>query len=160
MKVKFLTTGGTIDKIYFDAKSRYEVGEPQIARLLEFANVTFDWQAESILQKDSLDITDADREMIVEKVKSEQFRNIVITHGTDRMVQTALALRGIPDKVIVLTGSMQPANFRDTDALFNLGFALGALQALPEGVYVCINGRIFNPEKIRKNIEKNIFEEA
>lgn len=159
MKIKFFTTGGTIDKVYFDAKSEYEVGPPQVLELIKEANVTFDYEIESILRKDSLDMTEADRQLIRHRVEAETCPRIVITHGTDTIVQTGRALSGIPDKTIVLTGSMQPARFRVTDAVFNLGTAIGAVQSLPPGVYLAMNGRLFDPQTTRKNVEKNCFEE-
>ena len=159
MKIKFLTTGGTIDKIYFDAKSEFEVGPPQVSELLNDANVTFEHEVESILRKDSLDLTDADRALIRERVAADPATHIVVTHGTDTMIQTALALKGIPGKTIVHTGSMQPARLRVTDAGFNLGAAVLAVQTLPPGVYVAGNGRIFNPDTCRKNVADHCFEE-
>ncbi|MEJ0088889.1 MAG: asparaginase domain-containing protein [Limisphaerales bacterium] len=159
MKIKFLTTGGTIDKVYFDAKSEFEVGPPQVSELLHDANVTFDHEVESILRKDSLDLTEADRALIRERVMADSASHIVITHGTDTMILTALALKGIPGKTIVLTGSMQPARLRVTDAGFNLGTAVAAVQTLSPGVYIAMNGRIFNPETSRKNLAGHCFEE-
>ena len=159
MKIKFLTTGGTIDKVYFDAKSEFQVGPPQVTELLRDVNVQFEHEVESILRKDSLDMTDADRALIRERVAADACGRIVITHGTDTMVQTALALRGIPGKTIVLTGSMQPARFRATDATFNLGTAVAAAQALPAGVYIAMNGRIYDPARCRKNVAHHCFEE-
>jgi len=159
MKIKFFTTGGTIDKVYFDAKSEFEVGPPQVSELLRDANVTFDYEVESILRKDSLDLTDADRALIRGRVAADPASHIVVTHGTDTMIQTALALKGIPGKTIVLTGSMQPARLRVTDAGFNLGAAVLAVQTLPPGVYVAMNGRSFNPDTCRKNVAGHCFEE-
>ena len=159
MKIKFFTTGGTIDKVYFDAKSEFEVGPPQVSELLSDANVTIDYEVETILRKDSLDLTDADRSLIRERVVADPASRIVVTHGTDTMIQTALALRGIPGKTIVLTGSMQPARLRVTDAGFNLGAAVMAVQSLPPGVYLAMNGRIYNPEISRKNAASHCFEE-
>jgi L-asparaginase len=160
VKIKFITTGGTIDKVYFDAKSEYEVGPPQVAELLHEANVTFQFEIESVLRKDSLDMTDADRDLIREKVVGDPYMRIVVTHGTDTMVQTARKLIGIAGKTIVLTGSMQPARFRVTDAEFNLGTAVAAAQALPPGVYIAMNGRIFDPLRSRKNAANHCFEET
>ena len=158
MKIKFLTTGGTIDKIYFDAKSEFEVGPPQVLELLRDANVTFEYEIESILQKDSLDMTDDDRQLIRRRVEADPCPLLVITHGTDTMLQTAQTLGGIAAKTIVLTGSMQPARFRVTDAVFNIGCAIGAVQSLDPGVYVAMNGQIFDPWKARKNLQRNCFE--
>jgi L-asparaginase len=159
LKIRIITTGGTIDKIYFDRKDQFQVGEPQIAELLREANVTFDYEIVSILQKDSLDLTDEDRRLIYRTVESAEERYIVLTHGTDTMLVTAKMLQQIPDKVIILTGSMQPAKFRLSDACFNIGHAIAAVQLLPDGVYVAMNGCVFKPDKARKNVELNRFEE-
>jgi len=158
MDVKIFTTGGTIDKVYFDAKSTYEVGDPQIVDILREANVTIDWELETLFRKDSLDLTDEDRAVIVEKVRRESCPRILITHGTDTMIETAKALQGIPGKTIVLVGSLSPARFKSSDAEFNIGFALAAVQTLPSGVYIAMNGRIFHPKRVRKNREANRFE--
>jgi L-asparaginase len=159
MRIKFFTTGGTIDKVYFDAKSEFEVGPPQVLEVVKDAHVTFDYDIQSILQKDSLDLTDADRQLVRQRVESDPARLVVITHGTDTMVETACALKGIPEKTIVLTGSMQPARFRVTDAVFNIGAAIGAVQSLPAGVYIVMNGRVFDPSRTRKNRSENRFEQ-
>ena len=158
MKIKILTAGGTIDKVYFDAKSEYEVGPPQVVEILREAHVTVDYAIESVLSKDSLDMTDEDRQSLRQRVAADPCERIVITHGTDTMIQTALSLRGIPEKTIVLTGSMQPARFKVTDAVFNIGTALGAVQSLPPGVYLAMNGQVFDPARVRKNVEENRFE--
>jgi L-asparaginase len=159
LRIKFFTTGGTIDKVYFDAKSEFEVGSPQVLEVIREANVAFEYEIESILRKDSLDMTEADRALVRERVASEPCLLIVVTHGTDTMVQTGRALAGIPGKTIVLTGSMQPARFRVTDASFNIGTAIGAVQSLAHGVYIVMNGRVFDPLKTRKNVKENCFEE-
>ena len=158
LKLKFITTGGTIDKIYFDAKSEYEVGSPQIVEILKEAHATFEFEVESILRKDSLDLTDEDRGLIQRKIEGEACERIVVTHGTDTMIQTAKALQGVAGKTIVLTGSMQPARFKSTDAAFNVGVAIGAVQVLPPGVYIAMNGQIFDPAKARKNVADSRFE--
>ena len=160
MKIKFLTTGGTIDKVYFDATSEFEVGPPQVSELLSDANVTFAYEVESILRKDSLDLTDDDRALIRERVATDPALHIVVTHGTDTMIQTAKVLLGIAGKTIVLTGSMQPAKLRVTDAGFNLGTAVAAVQILPPGVYIAMNGCVFDPVTSRKNVEEHRFEEV
>ena len=159
MKIKILTTGGTIDKIYFDQKSEYKIGDPQAAGVLQRANSMLDTEVESIMRKDSLDLTDEDREIIREKVATDPNPCLVITHGTDTMIETAKALKEISDKVVVLTGSMYPAQFRDSDAVFNIGCAITAAQVLEPGIYIVINGKVFDPEKARKNVELNRFEE-
>jgi L-asparaginase len=159
MRIKFITTGGTIDKVYFDALSEYQVGPPQVLDLLKEGHVAFEFEVESILQKDSLDLTDADRQLIRERIISDDCPRIVVTHGTDTLIHTALGLEGIPGKTIVLTGSLQPARFRNTDAAFNLGTAIGAVQSLSPGVYVAMNGRVFDPRHARKNRAQQTFEE-
>ena len=158
MKIKIITTGGTIDKIYFDQKSEFQIGDPQIAEVLKGANVTLDYEVCPLLRKDSLDLTDADRKLIHDTVGADSSRLFVITHGTDTMVRTAQALQDISGKVIVLTGAMQPARFRMTDAVFNIACAVTAVQLLSDGVYIAMNGRIFQPDKARKNAEMNRFE--
>jgi len=159
MEIKIITTGGTIDKIYFDQKSQFQVGEPQIAEVLREANVTLDYEVQPLLRKDSLDMTDEDRRLICETIEADECERFLITHGTDRMITTARELQKIRNKVMVLTGSMQPAKIRLTDAFFNIGYAIAAVQLLPSGVYIAMNGRIFNPDKARKNVEQNRFEE-
>jgi len=158
MKIKIVTTGGTIDKIYFDRKNEFQVGAPQIGEVLTEANITLDYEVIQLLHKDSLDLTDADRRLICETIRSDPGRLFVVTHGTDTMLATAKVLREINAKVIVLTGAMQPAKFRQTDAVFNIAAAITAVQLLKPGVYVAMNGRIFDPVKTRKNIAQNRFE--
>jgi L-asparaginase len=156
----FVTCGGTIDKVYFDAKSEFEVGSPQVAGLLEEANVSVPCRILPVLRKDSLEMTEADREAIREAIAAQPERLVVVTHGTDTMIQTARVLSGLEGRTIVLTGSMRPARFRVSDAEFNLGTAVAAVQLLPSGVYVAMNGRVFDPARARKNVEANRFEEA
>lgn len=160
MTIKIFTTGGTIDKTYFDMKNEYAVGEPQAAGVMERANVVVDYQVVPIMQKDSLDLTDADRQRIREVIASDDCTRAVITHGTDTMVKTANVLQGIAGKTLVLTGSMYPAQYRDSDAVFNLGGALMAAQVLEPGVYIAMNGRIFNPATTAKNVALNRFEDT
>lgn len=159
MKIKIYTVGGTIDKIYFDHKSTYEVGKPKIGEILKEANVNLEYEISSILHKDSLDMTDEDRQLIFDKISSDEQRYIVVTHGTDTMIQTAQKLKAVLDKVIVLTGAMEPARFKYSDAAFNIGAAVAAVQILKPGVYIAMNGRIFNPDRIKKNLKRNRFEE-
>ena len=159
-KLRIFTTGGTIDKIYFDAKSEYEVGEPQIGEILREMGVGFPFEITSLMRKDSLDMTDADRALIRDAVAKDLARHVLITHGTDTMTDTAAALQGIPDKTIVLTGALNPARFRGSDAIFNIGGAVTVCQNLPAGVYIVMNGRVFDARKVRKNRDKNRFEDA
>ena len=159
MKIKIYTVGGTIDKVYFDRKSTYEVGEPKIGEILKEANVNLEYEISSIFHKDSLDMTDEDRQLIFDKIASDEHRHILLTHGTDTIIQTAKKLKTIPGKVIVLTGAMEPARFKYSDAAFNIGCAVAALQVLKPGVYIAMNGRIFDPDRVRKNLEQNWFEE-
>ena len=156
--IEILTTGGTIDKIYFDAKSSFQIGDSPIAELLKEANLTIEVKVSEVLRKDSLEMTDDDRVQIRQAAEESDSHQIVITHGTDTMVQTGCALQGIAGKTIVLTGAMQPARFRSTDALFNVSAALTAAQTLPPGVYIAMNGQIFDPQTTRKNVEENRFE--
>jgi len=159
MPIKIFTTGGTIDKTYFDQKSAYQVGEPQASGVLERANVVVDYEVVPVMQKDSLDLDDSDREKIREAIVSEPCDRIIVTHGTDTMITTAKFLQKVPDKTIVLTGSMYPAQYRDSDAVFNLGCALVGAQILGPGVYIAMNGRIFDPGTSVKNVSLNRFEE-
>lgn len=157
-RVKIFCTGGTIDKVYFDALSEYKIGEPVANGILREALAKFPYTVESILKKDSLEITDEDREKIFNQVKADSCAHILITHGTDTMIDTAQRLQEIPDKTIVLTGAMQPARFRNTDATFNMGYAIAAAQHLPAGVYLAMNGQIFTPNAVQKNRAEAQFE--
>ncbi len=158
MKIKILATGGTFDKIYYDAKSDFHIGEPMATTILEEANVTFEFEVESILKKDSLEMNDEDRETIREKVKNDPCDRIVITHGTDTMIKTAMSLLDIEGKTIVVTGAMQPARMRFTDSTYNMGVATTAVQLLDPGVYVAMHGQILDPRSTKKNIERSRFE--
>ena len=158
LSIRAIATGGTIDKVYFDATSSYEIGDPQIGVLLHEANVTFAYEVESVLRKDSLELDEADRKLIRERVEAAPENRILITHGTDTMTDTAAALVGIEGKTIVFTGSMLPARFRQNEALFNVGCAVGGLQVLPPGVYIAMNGQLFPAGTVQKNREAKRFE--
>jgi L-asparaginase len=158
MKIKFFTTGGTIDKVYFDARSEYQVGSPQVIEILKDSNVNFEYEVVSVLQKDSLEMTDDDRAVVRNAIAADTCDKIVITHGTDTMVDTARYLLGIEGKTIVFTGALEPARSRYTDATFNVGCAIGAVQALPPGVYIAMNGRVFAADQVKKNYEARRFE--
>ena len=158
MQFTIYTTGGTIDKVYFDAKGGYEVGAPMVRQILEHGRVIGDVPIIELLRKDSLEMTAADRAAIRAAIAASDAMRIVITHGTDTMVETARELQGIEGKTIVLTGALQPARFADSDAEFNLGLAIGAVQALPAGVYIAANGQVFAANAVRKNAALNRFE--
>ena len=160
MQIKIFTVGGTIDKIYFDKKSKYQVGEPAVEQVLEEANINFSYQIESILRKDSLDMTDDDRQLVFDNIEADDHKYIIVTHGTDTIIETAKKIMSIQNKVIVLTGAIEPARSKSSDAPFNIGSAVVAVQLLPTGVYLVINGRVFDPNRVQKNLELNRFEEA
>ncbi|MBT7225346.1 MAG: asparaginase [Gammaproteobacteria bacterium] len=155
--IRIFTVGGTIDKIYFDAKSSYEVGPPNITEVLSGLSLNLDYEVVSLMQKDSLEMTDADRETIRQAVTASPENEIVITHGTDTMVDTARVLHTIPNKTIVLTSALSPALFKNSDAMFNIGAALTAAQTKLAGVYIAMNGVIFDYDKVRKDVENNRF---
>lgn len=155
--IKIFSVGGTIDKIYFDAKSSYEVGPPNITEVLSGLCLNLDYEVVSLMQKDSLEMTDADREAIRRAVSETGEDKIVITHGTDTMTHTAKALSSIPGKTIVLTGALSPALFKNSDAMFNIGAALTAAQTKPAGVYIAMNGVVYDHDKVRKDVENNRF---
>ena len=159
-RLRIFTIGGTIDKIYFDARSEYEVGEPQIGDILRETAVGFPFTVTSLMRKDSLDMTDADRALIRDAVNDCAERHVLITHGTDTMTETATALHGVSGKTIVLTGALNPARFRGSDAIFNIGGAVIAVQIMQPGVYIVMNGRVFHAFQVRKNRDKNRFEDV
>ena len=151
MKIALFTTGGTIDKIYFDALSEFTIGEPQAEQLLLQAGVDVEFTQTALLRKDSLELTDQDRLLIVQSVSEAPEEHIIVTHGTDTMVETGHALKEITNKTIVLVGAMQPAAMRESDAAFNLGFAVAAVQLASAGVYIAMNGQLFDVEQVRKD---------
>ncbi|MFC1776454.1 asparaginase domain-containing protein [Pseudomonadota bacterium] len=159
-KLLIVTTGGTIDKIYFDDMSNYQIGEPLIGQILDHMQVGFEFEVIALMRKDSLHVTDADRIIIRDVIATSDATHVLITHGTDKMVNTALVLADIPAKTMVLTGALNPARFRDSDAIFNIGCAIGALQALSPGAWIAMNGRIWDPKKVRKNRAQNRFESS
>jgi L-asparaginase len=158
MQIDIITTGGTIDKVYFDAKGGYEVGPPMVEQILGRARATVPISITPLLRKDSLQMTDADRAAIADAVARSKAAHIIVTHGTDTMVATARALGQPAGKTVVLTGALEPGRFTDSDAPFNLGMAVAAVQTLPPGVYIVANGQVFSPERVRKNLELNRFE--
>lgn len=147
-----LTTGGTIDKHYFDALSEYQIVESGIPALLSEARVALPHRVEEVCRKDSLDLTDADRAEIARRAAEAPEKRIVVTHGTDTMTETAKVLaQAVPGKTIVLTGALSPARFAETDAPFNLGMAFATAQVAPPGVWIVMSGEVFDGLKVRKD---------
>ncbi|MEH3123136.1 MAG: asparaginase domain-containing protein [Sphingomonas phyllosphaerae] len=157
MSVLILTTGGTIDKLYFDALSEYQIGDSVVDRLLRTARVALPFRVQELLRKDSLELTDDDRAAIAQAVADAPERWIVITHGTDTMTDTAKVLAGRTDKTIVLVGALAPARFAESDASFNLGMAFATAQVAGPGVWIAMNGTIFDGTKVRKDRSINSF---
>jgi L-asparaginase len=158
MFIRFITTGGTIDKIYFDALSQFEVGESHVQHILSEGLVQFDYDVVPLLQKDSLEMTDEDRAALSDYIARDDAERYIITHGTDTMPETAEALGGLDGRTIVLTGALSPARFRTTDAIFNVGMAVAAVQVAEPGVYIAMSGQVFEAGKVRKNRDENRFE--
>ncbi|MEO0369126.1 MAG: asparaginase domain-containing protein [Pseudomonadota bacterium] len=160
LAIQIFSVGGTIDKIYFDAKSEYEIGVPAVEAVLKEMNSNLDVSVVSLMAKDSLEMTAADRTLIGQAVLDCDRKHIVITHGTDTMTETAeylLTLPELQDKTIVLTGALAPAIFKASDAEFNLGGALIAAQTAVSGVYIVMQGEIFAASKVKKDRKLNRF---
>lgn len=159
--IRFLCTGGTIDKVYFDANSKYEVGSPAVKWVLAELQTNIQVGVTSVMAKDSLEMTDQDRAVLVDAAQQCEESLIVVTHGTDTMADTARYLanaKTLKAKTIVLTGALAPAIFKRSDAEFNLGTAIAAVQCCSPGVYIAMNGQIFEAGSVRKNLERNRFE--
>lgn len=155
--ILLLTTGGTIDKIYFDALSDYQVGETVMAKLLDIARVKRPFRVEEVVRKDSLELDDADRALIRERVAAAPEGHIVITHGTDTMTETAKLLADIPGKTLVLVGALAPARFGESDASFNIGMAFATVQVAEPGVYITMSGSVFRADQVIKDRAKGAF---
>ena len=158
MQIRFITTGGTIDKIYFDALSQFEVGESQVQTILNEALVDFEFDIVPLFKKDSLEIDDDDRAKLRDYIAADDGKFYIITHGTDTMPETAEVLSELEGKTIVLTGALTPARFRTTDAVFNIGMAVAAVQTAQPGVYIAMSGQVFEAGAVRKNRAENRFE--
>jgi len=158
MRIRFITTGGTIDKIYFDALSQFEVGESVVQHILTDGLVDFEYDVVSLFQKDSLDIDDADRKVLHDFIANDDATHYIITHGTDTMPKTAEVLSDLDDRTIVITGALTPARFRTTDAVFNVGMAVATVQVAKPGVYISMSGQVFEAGAVRKNRAENRFE--
>ena len=155
--IAVVTTGGTIDKLYFDSLSEYQVGESVVRKLLGTANVKYPFEVIEALRKDSLELTDADRDQLYRCVTGLKTTRVVITHGTDTMTATAERLASIQGKTIVLTGALAPARFSESDAPFNLGMAFATAQIAGPGVFIVMNGEVFPAGVVRKDREAGRF---
>ena len=153
-----LTCGGTYDKVYHDALSDYTIGAPCVPDILGEGGMHDGWQLIEVMRKDSLDMTDADRAALRAAAASCTAARLVVIHGTDTMTDSAAALAGLSGKTIVLTGAMSPARFRQTDAVFNTGFAVAAALTAPAGVYIAMGGRLHAAGAVRKNRAEGRFE--
>ena len=157
--IRIFVTGGTFDKTYDEIHGRLSFGDTHLPEMLRLGRARVEVSVRTLMMVDSLDMTSADRELIVRNCAQCPESCIVITHGTDTMVETAAALaRGISGKTIVLTGAMIPYAFGSSDGLFNLGSALSFVQVLPPGVYIAMNGQHFPWDRVRKNRETGAFE--
>jgi L-asparaginase len=161
MPIKILITGGTFDKEYNEINGTLYFEDTHLPEMLQLGRCRLEINLRTVMMIDSLEMTDADRQLILETCKKAPEDKIVITHGTDTMVETARVLaQGMKDKTIVLTGAMIPYAFGSSDGLFNLGSALSFAQALPPGVYIAMNGKYFTWDNVRKNRERGEFEEV
>ena len=158
--IQIFTTGGTIDKVYYDANSEFSVGHSLLPELLSESNIHEGYRLQELMRKDSLEMDDADRQFVAEAVAQSDCDRILITHGTDTMTDTAAVLASLENKTVVLTGAMQPARMRRTDAVFNIGFAWAAIQLLPPGIYIAMNGEVFEAGAVRKNLKAQRFERS
>ena len=153
-----LTCGGTFDKVYHDALSDYSVGAPCAPGILAEAGMRDGWELIEVMRKDSLEMTDDDRQALRATAQGCGASRLVIIHGTDTMTESAAVLADIPDKTIVLTGAMSPARFRQTDAPFNLGFAIAAALTAGSGIYIAMGGQLYPHDQVRKNRKRGRFE--
>lgn len=160
MKIKVFITGGTFDKEYNELDGSLFFKDTHLPQVLEIGRSRVPIDINTLMMIDSLDMTEKDREIIVNKCLKAKEKKIIITHGTDTMVQTASVIaKKIKDKTIVLVGAMVPFAFGSSDGLFNLGSAIAFVQTLPPGVYIAMNGRYFTWDNVRKNKKKGEFEE-
>ena len=157
--IKLFATGGTFDKEFNEINGNLEFQKTNLYELLELGRCKLDIKIETLMMIDSLKMSEAERNYIVEKCKKENTHKIVITHGTDTIVETAKMLaKSIEDKTVILTGAMIPINFGSSDGLFNLGSALSFVQILEPGIYITMNGRYFHWDNVVKNKKIGIFE--
>jgi L-asparaginase len=161
MAIRIFVTGGTFDKTYDEINGRLAFEDTHLGEMLRLGRCRLDLSLRTVMMVDSLEMSDTDRALIVHSCRECPERQIVITHGTDTMVETAVALAaGVEHKTIVLTGAMIPYAFGSSDGLFNLGSALSFVQLLPPGVYIAMNGKHFPWNQVRKNRKTGVFEAA
>ena len=159
--IRLFVTGGTFDKEYDEINGRLFFEDTHLPQMLELGRCRADVHVRTLMMVDSLEMTEADRELIAHNCADVPERHIVLTHGTDTMVETARVLAArVAGKTIVLTGAMIPIAFGSSDGLFNLGGAVTAVQVLPPGVYITMNGRVFPWDRVRKNRSTGVFEEV
>lgn len=160
MKLLFIQTGGTIDKDYPKTNAGYafEIDEPAVSRVLEKSFPGFEFEVVSLFKKDSLEITDDDRASLMSFLSTSSYSKIIVTHGSDTMVETAKSVGDIKDKTIIFTGSYRPQQFAESDADFNIGVAVGAVNVLSTGTFIAMNGMILKPDTCYKNAESGLFE--
>lgn len=160
MAIRIFITGGTFDKEYNEITGQLYFNDTHMHDLLELGRNKADVEIRTLMMVDSLEMTDGDRELIAHQCNQCEEKQIVITHGTDTMGETAKVLaKKVKDKTIVLTGAMIPIKFGSSDGLFNLGSALAFVQTLPAGIYIAMNGRYFTWDNVRKNKQTGMFEE-
>ncbi len=156
VKVIFIQTGGTIDKDYPHTTKgwAFEFGEPAVGRILEKLNPSFEYKLITAFQKDSLEITNNDRDILVDLIKNLKEDKIIITHGTDTMIETASFLnKHLKSKLIIVTGAMLPERFSNSDASINLGSAIGAINILNKGIYIAMHGVVKSFDNINRNLD-------
>jgi L-asparaginase len=158
MKILFVQTGGSIDKTYPKVKGyKFEIDEPAARTILDRARPEIDYEIVSLMKKESSDMTDDDRQEIYDFCEKSDYEKIIITHGTDTMVDTAHKLGPIKDKTIILTGASLPEKFYESDASFNLGTAVGAISVVQKGVYIAMNGRVYAWDHVKENMSEGRF---
>ena len=159
--IRILVTGGTFDKEYDEVRGRLFFKDTHVHEMLAKGRSRVPVSIRTLMMIDSLEMTDADRALVVEQCRQSDEDRLVVTHGTDTMVETAAVLAqglAVADKTVVLTGAMVPFAFGSSDGLFNLGSALSFVQVLPAGVYVAMNGKVFAWDCVRKNKDRGVFE--
>lgn len=160
MSIKLLLTGGTIDKTYHESSGELDFVESHMSELLSLGRNHSELVIEKLMLKDSLQMNDSDRQIVLDACNNSDQDKILITHGTDTLVETAKIIGNASlKKTIVLVGAMVPFVFKHSDAMFNVGFALASVQTLPHGVFVAMNGKVFDWDKVVKNLDKGVFVE-